>query len=171
MTIDNPVGAILQYIRTQFKEFDAATHVVASGVAGYSGYVDLLLPSIHLCPTARLILPHTAPANAVPLLASIHVGQRSFWQAKSDPNFTRGVHVHLEWLGGYYMLYVEYEGTTTLNRVSLVRDELFDEPILTPEGELTARQIIAAKRGWHVTLSKKERRIVAAMKERLRSKE
>ncbi len=131
---------------------------------GSSAHVDIWLPSIKPVPRIRLMLPHTAPFDAKPLLAKVSVGKDSLWDHHDDPNFYRGNRVHLyETAGIYFMLYVKPDiDREWLRHVMPLEDLLRPEPILSQKAELVARVTIAQKLGYHVELTKSEKQQVRA---------
>jgi hypothetical protein len=161
--IPNPGAYIKQYVAQHYPEIDYRKARITE--IGASAHVDVWLTSNKKVSRLRLMLPHTAPAHPVPLLAEVHVGARLLWNYHEEAHYWDGNRVHLHvFQNRYFMLYVKPDRDQDwLTRIRALDDLFRGKTILSAEAELTARFLTAQRLGYRCQLNQQERKRVRKM--------
>ncbi|HMA78829.1 MAG TPA: hypothetical protein VKP88_06930 [Candidatus Paceibacterota bacterium] len=164
--IPNPGAYLKRYIADHYPDINVAHAKIVE--IGSSAHVDVPLPLRTFAVSVRLMLPHTAPAKATPLLAEVYLQKRLIWDYRDEMQYWGGNRVHLyEVAGTYFMLYVKpdrsHEWLLHINAL----DDLFRErPRLSAQAELAARVLTAQKLGYRIELNRQQQGQVRHMLKR-----
>lgn len=161
--IPNPGDYIRTYVRIRHPELANEMRLTE---IGSSAHVDTRLHIGHRSVRIRLMLPHTAPIEAMPLLAWVQdSSQQELWTHKTDPHYHQGIRVHLYQSGSLYlMLYVKPDiDREWLPLVRPLEDLWRTRSLFNKQQRWLARYQIARQMGYFHGLHKTERQVVERM--------
>lgn len=161
--IPNPGDYLRAYVRKHHPEM---VHEMRLTEISASAHVDTRLRIGHRSVEIRLMLPHTAPIEAMPLLAWVRdLSQQELWTHKTDPHYYQGIRVHLYRSGSLYlMLYVKPDiDREWLPLVRPLEDLWRTKPLFTKQQRWLTRYQIARQLGYFHGLHETERRVVERM--------
>lgn len=124
---------------------------------GASAHVDMAVSSVCEGLVVRLMLPHTAPVDAKPLITHVWLGDCELWDFRKDSiaaEYGASVFLHRD-KEGYVLLYLapDEQKTERLDHIVMLQEMLGTKSALGGNERLLRREKLARSLGHNIYLS------------------